>query len=471
MRALDIGTVANAIGGNVNGSPELEISGIGTDTRDFKGKDLFIALKGENFDGHGFLKNVVSSGAKAAVVQKGNRNLKNFKKENPDFNLVEVDDTLTALGDLAAYFRKTMDVVAVGITGTTGKTCTKDILVSILSRGRRVCYSKESRNNEIGVPLTVLQLAPRDEYLVCEMGARHQGDIRRLSEIVKPEHGIITNIGPGHLEIFGNQQAVAKTKCELAASLPESGSLCIKAGDEWTRFIAGRTKARIIKFGFTRSASYRATKIDFDNKGRARFTIEGPEMLLDVVLPVTGRHNIENAVAAVSCAHEMGVGLEDIALGLENVKLSRWRTQLQRAPRGYLIINDTYNANPQSMMAALRTLRELGGARRKIAVLGDMAELGEYGPGYHYDIGREIARMDIDVLIAVGKRARKYREGALESGFPKGSVFTGMDSEEALEYLRAIAEPDDVVLVKASRVAALENIVSSVMENGSVKEK
>lgn len=471
MRALDLRTVEKAVGGRLSSSPDKKVSGVGTDSRDLKGNDLFVALKGEYFDGHKFLSSAAKAGAKAAVVERGNESKIIFNKENPDFPLVEVEDTLLALGDLAAYYRKTMKMVVVGITGTTGKTCTKDILVSILGREKKVCYSEGSLNNEIGVPLTVLKAGRADEILVCELGARHPGDIKRLAEIVKPEYGILTNIGPGHLEIFGDQKTVAETKCELAEALPETGSLSIKAGDEWTRFISRRTKAKIVKFGFSKSASYRAVNVKQDQRGGYGFTIEGPELKLNITLPVAGRHNIENALAAVSCAHEMGVGAENIALGLKNAKVSKWRTQLQRAPLGYLIINDSYNANPQSMIAALETLSELGGTKRKIAVIGDMAELGEYGPGYHYDIGREIAGMDIDVLIAVGPKAKMYADGALERGFPKGSVFRGDDFEKALDFLRDIAEPDDVVLVKASRVIGLDRVVSSILGNGSVKEK
>lgn len=471
MRALEIKTVADAVGGRLSGSTNIKVSGVGTDSRYFKGKQLFVAIRGEYFDGHDFIAGAAAAGARAAVVEKENKKTILFKKENPEFSIVEVEDTLKALGDLAAYYRKTIDPVVVGITGTTGKTCTKDFLVSILGKEHKVCYTEESHNNEIGVPLTVLKAGNADEILVCELGARHTGDIKSLAEIVRPEHGIITNIGPGHLEIFGSQQTVADTKCELAEALPEKGSLSVKAGDEWTRYVSRRTKAKILKFGFLKSADYRAANVKLDNMGRAGFTIKGPGMQLDVKLPVAGRHNIENALAAASCAHEIGIEMDNIAAGLESAKVSKWRVQLQSTPLGYLIINDSYNANPQSMMAALSTLSEMGGSNRKIAVLGEMAELGEYGPGYHYDIGGEIARLDIDVLIAVGSRAKKYIEGALEGGFPKGSVFSGNDFEKALEYLRAIAEPDDIVLVKASRVVGLDRVVSSIMGNGSVKEK
>ncbi|MBN1289794.1 MAG: UDP-N-acetylmuramoyl-tripeptide--D-alanyl-D-alanine ligase [Actinobacteria bacterium] len=471
MKALKLESVAGAVGGTLEGPPVLKVSEVGTDSRDFSGKDIFFAIRGVNFDGHGYLEAAAAAGAKAAVVEAGNKIVKDFQKKHSGFPLIKVKDTLKALGDLAAYVRDAMDVTAVGITGTNGKTCTKDFLASILSREYRVCSSVGSYNNEIGTPLTVLKAEKNDEILVCEMGARQPGDIERLAHIVKPCHGIITNIGPGHLEKFGDQKTVARTKSEIGASLPGNGCLYIKAGDEWTGYLSKRTNAKVVKFGYGKDAAYKAVNIEVNGSGKPKFRIRGPGLSVDVALPVAGRHNILNALAAVSCAREIGVGPESIERGLAEAKLSRWRTEIKEAPGGYTIINDTYNANPQSMQAALETLSELGAKKRKIAVLGDMAELGERGPQFHFDAGRELARLDIDVLIVVGPNARQYIEGALGSGLPKGSVFKGADVERAAQYLKAILEPGDIVLIKASRVMGMENIVSKIINNGCSGKK
>ncbi|MBN2167748.1 MAG: UDP-N-acetylmuramoyl-tripeptide--D-alanyl-D-alanine ligase [Actinobacteria bacterium] len=471
MKALKLENVTEAVGGALEGPPALKVSRVGTDSRDFEGKDIFFALKGENFDGHVYLENVVSAGARVAVVEAGNRNIKSFRKKNSDFPLIIVKDTLRALGDLASYVRDTLDVTSVGITGTNGKTCTKDFLASILEREYRVCCSEGSYNNEIGTPLTVLKASTRDEVLICEMGARHPGDIERLAQIVKPDHGIITNIGPGHLEIFGDQETIARTKSEIGGSLPKDGRLYIKAGDKWTGYLLKRTDAKVIKFGYAKDATYKAVDIEVNGSGKPKFKITGPGLSVDAALPAAGRHNILNALAAVSCAREIGAGPGSIVKGLASAKLSKWRTQVEEAPGGYTIINDAYNANPQSMQAALETLSELGSKKRKIAVLGDMAELGESGPEFHFEAGRELARLDIDVLIVVGPNARNYIEGALKSGLPRGSVFRGADIERATQYLKEILEPGDIVLVKASRVMGMEKIVSKIINNGSSKKK
>jgi UDP-N-acetylmuramoyl-tripeptide--D-alanyl-D-alanine ligase len=382
----------------------------------------------------------------------------NFHRRNPEFPLVQVKNTLKALGDLASFIRSGLEINSIGITGTTGKTCTKDLLVSILSVEGNVAASKGSYNNEVGIPLTIFGVRRKDSVLVAEMGARRAGDIRKLAEIVVPDTGIITNVGPGHLEIFKTQETVARTKGELARCLPRGGDLLLNAADPWTRKISRETDARVTMFGTGRGTAYRAEKVSLDGKARPTFTLHGPGFEVEVRLPAVGRHQVENAVAAAACAHVIGVPAENIKKGLEKATLSPWRTECVECDAGYLIINDAYNANPRSMDAALRTLAEAAGPRRTIAVLGGMAELGAQSDQFHHQAGMKAAELDIDLLVIVGRRARQIGVGAIEGGLPRGSVFRCEDVTEALDLLSCIVEPGDVILVKASRVMGLETM-------------
>jgi UDP-N-acetylmuramoyl-tripeptide--D-alanyl-D-alanine ligase len=464
VRSVSLKELAEVTAGSLEGPGRVTVSSVGTDTRDLRGKDLFVALVGQRMDGHRFLPDAVRAGAKAAVVASGNPHYGKFRSEQPGFPTVVVKDTLRALGDLAAFVRQGLQVEAVGITGTTGKTCTKDYLVSILSRLYGVAGSPGSYNNEIGIPLTIFAAGESDRALVAEMGARRPGDISRLAQIVEPSRGIITNIGPGHLELFKTEEAVARTKAELAVALPPGGTLFLNTEDRWTRWIARQTAATVVRFGSGRSSDYRASRVSMDGSGRPSFEVRGPGLLTAVRLPCPGRHQVANALAAAACAHEMGVGPADIAAGLERAEMSPWRLDIKESAAGFTVINDAYNANPRSMSAALETLKQVGTGRRTIAVLGGMAELGKDSRQFHLDAGRNAALLDTDIIVTVGRRARLYAAGALEAGIPRGSVFRCDDPGQAVQLVGEIVEPGDVILVKASRVAGLDELSRALLE-------
>jgi UDP-N-acetylmuramoyl-tripeptide--D-alanyl-D-alanine ligase len=459
VRSVNLEQIAAVTGGTPVGEwARLSVTSVGTDTRELEGKELFFALTGPSFDAHSFLDDALEGGAKAAVVSAKSPLARDFHSRHPEFPLVMVRDTQGALGELAAFVRRSLDLKAIGITGTTGKTCTKDYLVSILSVDNSVAASKGSFNNEVGIPLTIFGVRRKDTVLVAEMGARRAGDIKRLAEIVLPSAGLITNVGPGHLELFKTQETVARTKAELARCLPEDGDLLLNAADPWTKKIARETRARITRFGRGRGSGYRAENVTLDADARPSFDLIGPGFSIDVNLPAVGRHQVENAVAAAACAHVLGSPAGSLKKGLEKAVLSPWRTQCIECDAGYLIINDAYNANPRSMEAALRTLAEAAGDRRSIAVLGGMAELGAASPDFHRQAGRKAAELDIDLLVTVGRRARQIAAGAAEGGLPKGSVFRCEDTADALELLSCVVEPGDVILVKASRAAGLDTL-------------
>ncbi len=459
VRSISLERIAEVTGGKIHGNHYgLTVSRVSTDTRDISGGDIFFALKGPNFDAHEFLDDAMRGGACAAVVARRNPLWRDFRQGNPGFPLVSVRNTERALGDLAGEVRRGLEITAVGITGTTGKTCTKDFLVSILSIDNPVSASRESFNNEIGIPITIFGVREKDRFLIAEMGARRPGDIRNLAEMVLPRVGIITNVGPGHLELFGTQEKVAGTKAELAHCLPEDGHLLLSDGDPWTGTIARQSKASVVRFGGERAGSYHAERVSLGTGGSPVFILRGPGFEVDVKLRAVGRHQVENAVAAAGCAHLLGSSPESLKRGLEKAMLSPWRTECIRSEAGYTIINDAYNANPRSMESALLTLVETAGGNRTVAVLGGMAELGPASDDFHREAGRRAVELDVDLLVTVGRRARMIATGARAAGLPRGSIFRCDAAPEALDLLSCILEPDDVILVKASRVMGLQAI-------------
>ena len=463
VRSVSLERVAEAMGGTLAGeATRLSVSSVCTDTRQVARKDLFFALKGPNFDGHAFLEKARRGGVKAAVVAARNPLANEFREARPAFPLVVVGDTLRALGDLAAMVRSGLELTAVGITGTTGKTSTKDFLASILSQDRRVCAARGSFNNEVGLPLTIFEASGKDRVLIAEMGARRPGDIERLCSIAQPDLGVVTNIGPGHLVNFKTLDTVASTKSELGRCLPETGQLLLSASDPWTPKLARRSRAGVVRFGKGKGSSYRAERVRLDAMARASFELAGPGFSVEVELPAVGRHQVDNALAAAACAHVMGSGPEQIKRGLESSSLSPWRTECVECAGGYLVINDAYNANPQSMSAAIETLCEAADGRRKIAVLGCMEELGASSREFHFEAGRQAARQGVDIVVTVGRKARDIASGASEAGLPKGSTFRCDDAEDATRLLSYILEQGDVVLVKASRVSRLESLSDEI---------
>lgn len=466
MKAVSLEQLARAMGGEIRGDPARRVKGVSTDTRSLKDGELFVALKGERYDGHAFLQTARMAGAAGAVVSRRNRTWRQFVARRADFPILIVNDSLEALGDIAAMVRDGLDVIAVGITGSTGKTCTKDFLTSILSRCSKVASPEGSYNNEIGVPLTVIGTKAGDKVLVAEMGARRVGDIDRLTGIVKPEAGIITNVGVAHLELFGGREAVLDAKSELARALPPTGTLFVNLDDPASEKLLARTAARVFTFGTRNGADYRARGIEVDRRGRATFSIEGRGLEARVALKTPGRHQVSNALAAAACASQLGASKNDIIKGLEHAKLSSWRMECVEAPGGYLVINDAYNANPQSMAAAIETLSDIAAGRRTIAVLGEMRELGEGSADFHREVGETLARSGADLLIAVGRGARCYAEAWVEQGLPRGSIFSCAGPGRACEILSQIVEPGDVVLVKASRAVGLEKVAGEACGEG-----
>jgi UDP-N-acetylmuramoyl-tripeptide--D-alanyl-D-alanine ligase len=467
--------LAAVIGGTLRSAsdPDRPVRGVAIDSRKVFEGDLFFALPGERRDGVEFVAEALARGAAAAVVPSAGavplpgRSVTGIAGEGmlPGGPLIEVDDPARALLDLARHERdQTTARVVVGITGSTGKTCTKDLTAAVLTRRFRVAASPASFNNEVGLPLTILLAPPGVEVIVCEMGARGPGHIRRLCEVARPHIGVVTNVGTAHMELFGSPKVLEDAKAELPESLPVDGTAVLNADDGVARSYATRTPARSVFYGNGEEAVIRARGVEIDRRtGKAGFELAVPDGVAPVILPVPGEHMVANALAAGAVGWVLGIPVEEIAAGLGEAVVSAGRMEVLDTPDGFRVVNDAYNANPTSMAAALKAARWMARAGRCLAVLGPMAELGPIADSEHERVGELVARLGIDGLIVVGQEARLIAVGAEREGVEPERITFCEDVGEAVEAARAAARPGDLVLVKASRVARLERVAEALV--------
>jgi UDP-N-acetylmuramoyl-tripeptide--D-alanyl-D-alanine ligase len=381
----------------------------------------------------------------------------------PEFPLVDVSDPLAALSVLASRERGELPATFLGITGSTGKTCTKDFAAAVLATRRVVVASEGSFNNEVGLPLTLLRADEGTEAVVCEMGARGRGHIRRLCEVARPTVGVVTNVGVAHMELFGSPEVLRDAKAELPEALPADGVAVLNADDPVVRGYAGRTRAMVMWFGLRSDAEVRAEAVDVSPAtGAASFILATPEGSAPVRLAAPGAHMVANALAAAAVGRALGIGLEDTAQGLAGARLSGSRMQLLVRADGLRVIDDAYNANPTSMAAALRAARGMAHEGRSIAVLGYMAELGPIAAEEHDRVGELVARLGIDELVVVGAEATPIAVAAEREGVEPDRIHLAGEAEQALTLLEGLVRPGDLVLVKASRVARLERVARAL---------
>lgn len=442
--------------GVIGGSTDLRICGVSVDSREIQHGDLFVALKGENFDGHDFLGDVAQKGASAAMVSSVE-----MKSRTTTLPTVLVDDTLTGLQNLARGYRKSLGVRTVAVAGSNGKTGTKEMVAAVLSERFSVLKNKGNLNNHIGVPISLLRLDPAHALGVLEVGTNHPGELTPLLQMIEPLAGIITTIGEEHLEYFHNLEGVALEEGTVAEMLPAEGLLVLNADDEWSSSIARRAKCRIAWFGCSEKAAFRASSIRVEASGTT-FQITTPKGDGEVTLKLIGRHQVSNALAAAAVGDFFGLSLPQITQGLASVSPTKMRMQQSTTRGGVMIINDAYNANPSSMRAALESMRELVVEGRRFAVLGEMRELGAAAAEAHREIGAHAAHSEIDVLVVVGEGARPIVEGAQAVSSPAFAIKFFETPAEAGAFLRAQAREGDVVLVKASRGAALERVLEGM---------
>jgi UDP-N-acetylmuramoyl-tripeptide--D-alanyl-D-alanine ligase len=448
MDPLPLHRIAHFAGATIErGSAEIIIEHISTDSRTIKHGELFVALRGENFDGHDFIGQVVERGAAGAIVSG------NISARLPEqFALLRATDPLIGYQNLAANYRKSLPLKVLAITGSNGKTSTKDFAASILGRSFRVTKTEGNFNNHVGLPRTILEANRSHEIAVWELGMNHPGEIAALARVASADAALVTNIGIAHIEFMGSREAIAKEKGSLAESIDPSGFVVLNADDEFSGSIALRTRARVVLAGVD-AGNVRAVEIEQSPSG-SEFTITEGAHRSRARLPVPGLHMVQNAMLAVAAARGFGVSLEDCAAGLASAPLAKARLQM-REVNGVQFIDDSYNANPDSMKAALRTLVELDAEGKRIAVLGRMFELGPESQRGHREVGETAATLGIDNLIAIGDN--DMAEAAQNAGLEKAVV--AKDASEAAEMLSEIVSPGDLVLVKGSRSARTERVI------------
>jgi UDP-N-acetylmuramoyl-tripeptide--D-alanyl-D-alanine ligase len=431
------------------------------DSRRVRDGDLFVALPGERVDGHAFVAAAFAAGAGGAVVRAGTADeLGTGALPGP---LIEVESPGSALLDLARDERGRMGAVVtvVGITGSTGKTCTKDLTAAVVSERLRAVASPASFNNEIGLPLTLLSAREDTEAVVCEMGARGLGHIRLLCDVARPTIGVVTNVGKAHMALFGSAVALQDAKAELPESLPPTGTAVLNADDPVGRTYAARTAASIVWYGA--GSDVRAERVTVSRTtGAAAFDLHTPDGRARVELTVPGEHMVPNALAAAAVGWTLGIPMDAVADGLSTASVSGGRMELVETADGLRILNDAYNANPTSVAAAVRAARWMAGDGRCVAVLGPMAELGPIADDEHSRVGELLVRTNVDALIVVGDDARLIAAGAEREGLEPDRIAVAGDPNEAARLVRSFAGPGDLVLVKGSRVARLERVVDAL---------
>ncbi len=473
MIALTLDRIAEITQSQAFGSaqPSDLVNGpVVVDSREAAPGGLFVALRGERVDGHDFADAAVAAGA-TAVLGSQPVAAPHLLVDGGD------DEVVAALGRLArTVLQQLGGTNVIGVTGSSGKTTTKDLLAQVLQRLGPTVAPAGSYNNEIGHPLTVLRADTDTRFVALEVAARGVGHIAHLCTIAPPRVGVVLNVGSAHMGEFGSQEAIARAKGELVEALPEAaagGIAVLNGDDDAVAAMASRTSARVVMFGLTEGCDVRATGVELDAAGRPRFTLEMAGRAVAVRLPLVGAHQVHNALAVAAVAAECHMGIEAIAAALgEAGPVSRWRMETTELADGVTVLNDAYNANPESTAAALETLRAIGEQRQRQprrrchAVLGHMAELGDDGRAEHERIGRLAATHGVDTVVAVGDEAAPIIDGASSVASWHGESLTVSDATEAVATLRARIRPTDVVLVKGSRVVGLEQVAEQLAVEG-----
>jgi UDP-N-acetylmuramoyl-tripeptide--D-alanyl-D-alanine ligase len=447
MDPLPLSEIAEMCGGQLTGDGAAMVSHLSKDTRTLAPGDLYLALRGGNFDGNAFVSAAAEKGATGALVD--------ADVQSPaGFPLIRVADSLAALQRLASAWRDRLTLRVVGITGSSGKTSTKEFTAAVLGARLQVTKTQGNLNNHFGLPLTILEATQADQAAVWEMGMNHPGEIAPLAALARPDVAIITSIGVGHIEFFENRDGIAAEKAELIRAVHRDGCVIIPAEDDYADFLAARaTGRRLVRCGLG-VADVRASAITLDGRG-ATFRVEAFGDSGAARISVSGEHMVRNALLAVAAGLEFGLSLEECLAGLETAHLTGGRLE-PKLIRGIHFLDDTYNANPDSMEAALRTLATMPAEGRRIAVLGRMGELGSYATTGYERVGRAVAQ-SAQALVAVGPETAPLVETARQAGLAE--IFEAADTREAAALLREIARGGDVALVKGSRAARMENVI------------
>ncbi|HEY5042076.1 MAG TPA: UDP-N-acetylmuramoyl-tripeptide--D-alanyl-D-alanine ligase [Verrucomicrobiae bacterium] len=433
----------------------MKIKNVCTDSRSAKAGDLFFAIKGEKFDGHDFVNEVAAKEVGAVVVERNK-----VPAKPPGCAVLAVDDVRAALGKLAVVYRRDFSLPVIAVGGSNGKTTVKELLASVLRQKFSTLWSEASFNNDIGVPTTLLRLEKTHQAAVLEAGTNHPGELAPLVKMIGPKFGVITNIGREHLEFFGDVAGVAREEGVLAKLLPLDGMLFLNGDNEWTEQIASRTKAKVVRVGFGEQNDWRANKVRLDKNG-VTFQVAAPkeDFCGEYRVNLLGRHQAVNALFAIVVGETFGLGRAEIQRGLAECQPPKMRMQFWEA-NGVRVLDDAYNANADSTMAALETLCGLPLQGRRVAVLGDMAELGAHSAAAHAEVGKFAAELKIGQLFTVGTASAVTAQAARDAGLTRVIEFA--DVEAAVRVVKNFLKPGDVVLLKASRSSQLERIAETL---------
>ncbi len=436
----------------------VSVKGVSTDSRSVCEGDLFFAIRGEKFDGHEYVSAAFDHGAVGAVVETAG-------DDHTERTLV-VDDTVKALGKLGSYYRDGVACTVIAVTGSNGKTTTKEMISHILGKHMQGRASQKSFNNFIGVPVTLLSAEAGDEFLVVEAGSNHPGEIDYLGGLIRPDVGVITSVAETHIEGFGDIDHVALEKSSLAGHIVSGGAV-VTFGDMRSLLrMIGEVDGKLFRFGESEENDFRITQIR-TNRSEVRFTVNGR---FEFHLPVGGRHNAMNCLAAIAVARRMGLDMETIAEDLRDFKLPPMRLQIEHV-NGMTVLNDAYNANPASMAAAVDTLEEYAGEGRLVMFCGDMLELGDRSEEFHRLLGKRIGEGQVEVLVTVGKDSRYVGKAAIEAGMVSANVRHFSSTRQASLKASEIVEKGDVVLLKGSRSVAVEKLMDAFTGKKSRKRK
>jgi UDP-N-acetylmuramoyl-tripeptide--D-alanyl-D-alanine ligase len=448
-------------GERLQGDLDQPITEVSTDTRSLKKGALFVALRGDRFNGHDYLEKVYEKGASGAIVSEP---LKPGRIPT-NFPVIQVQDSLWALGDLAGLWRSKFPVILTAVSGSNGKTTTKDMLAAILNLEGATLKNQGNFNNWIGLPLSLFSLNESHRFAVMEMGMNHRGEIERLCRIARPSVGLLTNIGPAHLEGLGSMEAIAQAKGELFQSLGEKDWAIINQDDFRIREQASTCRARKLTFGRDPGADVRGEDLGLSSEGsRFRLLFEGTQE--ELFVPLQGEHNVSNALGAAAAALALGLSGEKIKQGLAGFTPPAHRLQIKKGIRGVRLIDDAYNANPASLKAALLTFQSLRQGERGGLVLGDMLELGSESLKAHQEIGRQVGEMGVEYLLALGPLSRALLAEAQNGPKPPGKAFGVLDQGSLLDHLHAVMEPGDLILIKGSHGMDLESVVNALEDQG-----
>ena len=448
--------IAEACGAEIfAGAAGVGINSVCTDSRLAKVGDLFFAIKGEKFDGHDFINEIAAKGVAAVVIEKSK--VQSPKSKVPaGVAVLAVEDVRVALGKFAAAYRRQFDLPVIAVGGSNGKTTVKELIASVLRQKFSTLWSEASFNNDIGVPATLLRLKKSHQAAVLEAGTNHPGELAPLVKMIAPKFGVITNIGREHLEFFGDVAGVAQEESSLAELLPADGKLFLNGDNEWSEKIAARTKAKVVRVGIDEKNDWCAKKIRLDKSGVTfQVVVAKAEFCGEYRINLLGRHQVTNALFAIALGAELGLDRAEIQDGLvacppPKMRLNFWEVN------GVRVLDDSYNANADSTIAALETLCGLPLQGRRVAVLGDMAELGAHSAAAHAEVGRRAAELKLGQLFAIGKMAAVTGQAARDAGLMR--VFEFAEVEAALNVVKGFLKPGDVVLLKASRASRLERI-------------